>query len=801
ICRPAAFQFSCQTIQRRTCNMAGDPHCYTFDNQVFHFQGTCTYVLSEQCGSALPYYRVEGKNEHRGSTRVSWVRLVKVFVYDEVIELVKGHRGKPGCDVRCGGLDCSGCTAEQTALYSTTLFCGIIQSSSGPFAACHQQHPPERFEESCVHDLCVGGGSQPLLCQAIEPYASLCQQNGVQVSWRRPGFCEIPCPANSHFESQGTGCPPTCVNPNSTDDCPFPGQESCVCNAGYVLSAGVCIPHAECGCSFEGRYYSSGETVILGEDCGTRCSCRYGSMTCSSHLCGPHESCSVEEGERGCRPNGFLLSVNKSWQIVIYFMLIGADIITFLLFCLQVNGDFVSTPISLNNGTVQVYQSGFFVVINTDFGLEVSYDTNHHVRISVPLDYRNSTCGLCGNFNNRPEDDFRTRQGAIVSSDVDFANSWRASGDDEPSCDVRCGGLDCSGCTAEQTELYSTTAHCGIIQSSSGPFAACHQQHPPQRFVESCVYDLCVGGGYQPFLCQAIEAYASQCQQNGVQVSWRRPGFCEIPCPANSHFESQGTGCPPTCVNPNFTEDCPLPARESCVCNAGYVLSAGVCVPHAECGCSFEGRYYSSGETVILGEDCGRRCSCSYGSMTCSSHACGPHESCSVEEGERGCRPNSYATCWIREGCQCDDGFVLNGNQCVPPTSCGCYHQGRYRSCGPQESCRVVEGVFGCHPKPHGTCYASGDPHYKTFDGMKYDFQGTCRYILAKDCNATGRVTIFVSGSRTFVNADFGLSVTFDGRSTVFITLPSDFRYFLNSNALISTTSNLKWLKTFHAFC
>uniref|UniRef100_A0A672IG12 VWFD domain-containing protein n=1 Tax=Salarias fasciatus TaxID=181472 RepID=A0A672IG12_SALFA len=107
-------------------------------------------------------------------------------------------------------------------------------------------------------------------------------------------------------------------------------------------------------------------------------------------------------------------------------------------------------------------------------------------------------------------------------------------------------------------------------------------------------------------------------------------------------------------------------------------------------------------------------------------------------------------------------------DRCVPPTSCGCYHQGRYRhggeqfndgeecqslctcngttgtvhcvpsSCGPQESCRVVEGVFGCHPKPHGTCYASGDPHYKTFDGMKYDFQGTCRYILAKDCNATG---------------------------------------------------------------
>lgn len=73
-----------------------------------------------------------------------------------------------------------------------------------------------------------------------------------------------------------------------------------------------------------------------------------------------------------------------------------------------------------------------------------------------------------------------------------------------------------------------------------------------------------------------------------------------------------------------------------------------MCVPHSECGCSFEGRYYRSGETVILDEDCGRRCSCSHGSMTCHSHGCGPLESCKVEEGERSCRPNSYASCWIR---------------------------------------------------------------------------------------------------------------------------------------------------------
>ncbi|NXG08040.1 TECTA protein, partial [Sakesphorus luctuosus] len=99
-CETKARFFQCVPVESSTCVVFGDPHYHTFDGFLFHFQGSCSYLLARQCwpGSPLPYFSVEAKNENRGGSSVSWLRDIFVEVYSHKIVLPKGGFGKAKVD-------------------------------------------------------------------------------------------------------------------------------------------------------------------------------------------------------------------------------------------------------------------------------------------------------------------------------------------------------------------------------------------------------------------------------------------------------------------------------------------------------------------------------------------------------------------------------------------------------------------------------------------------------------------------------------------------------------------------------
>ncbi|XP_073705829.1 MAM and LDL-receptor class A domain-containing protein 1 isoform X2 [Garra rufa] len=301
----------------------------------------------------------------------------------------------------------------------------------------------------------------------------------------------------------------------------------------------------------------------------------------------------------------------------------------------MVNGIWNNLPLHLKESRVTVNVQGDALVLQTDFKLSVFYMRSGAVQVIVPSNYSNRICGMCGNFNQKIEDDFKSPYGSLVQD----AHVLGRRVCEEPTLP--------RVCTDAEEQQHASEAYCGMLKSTQGPFSKCSSVLNADTFFQSCMYDMCTNHGDPAALCNAVEAFSATCKKVGISVlTWRNSTFCPVACGPHSHYNACASGCPKTCSSQDTTGPCGI-CEERCECDDGYMLSGEACVLAEDCGCWVNEQHYSITETFMEGQ-CEQRCQClGQGNIQCSPMSCLADEVCMVKDGVLGCFPSSPATCSV----------------------------------------------------------------------------------------------------------------------------------------------------------
>ncbi|NXW62430.1 FCGBP protein, partial [Eurystomus gularis] len=515
-------------------------------------------------------------------------------------------------------------------------YCGVISKAGGPFRACHDVVDPGPFLEDCAFDACHHKGHRDTVCKGVAAYAAECQSRGVGVErWRTAAFCGLSCPLHSHYELCGPSCPATCQGPaaDPVGCSSIPCSEGCFCDQGFLLSGDECVPASECGCHHHGRYHKKGEDFQ--PSCHQRCRCgAQGLVECREVFCGAHEECRVEDGHLGCHPTGYgRLVVAGDPHYVTFdgraFHLPGSCAYVLARLCeagprlanfsvllenggagrgeaammkkvvvaihgyvvsmergrkWEVDGELHTLPLVTKDQKLRVGQEGTNIVLQTAAGLRLLYNAPTYLLLTIPDVYRGHVCGLGGNYNGDPTDDFRLPSGSPAPSVADFVTSWKVPPEDG-TCSDGCDGGTCPTCD-DDTAAYGARDSCGLIRDPVGPFGSCHQRVSPMEYFNHCLHDVCVAKGARHVLCHSLQAYAAACQAAGAAIGgWRTDTFCPLSCPPHSHYELCTRTCDFTCASLSVPARCSWTCFEGCQCDDGFLFDGEACVSLEQCGC------------------------------------------------------------------------------------------------------------------------------------------------------------------------------------------------------------------------
>lgn len=154
--------------------------------------------------------------------------------------------------------------------------------------------------------------------------------------------------------------------------------------------------------------------------------------------------------------------------------------------------------------------------------IHIKFDGRTSFYIALSEEYKNNTCGLCGNFNGIPDDDFKMPSEQQARDVVQFANSWQMLA--EHCSRATLYNNVCQNVGIEK-RLHAQFK-CGVLRSSS--FTPCHSKVSVDYFFQRCKEDLCLCNvrNITKCLCDVLTQYSRICAEHGVKLNWRKRGLC-----------------------------------------------------------------------------------------------------------------------------------------------------------------------------------------------------------------------------------------------------------------------------------
>ncbi|XP_064466328.1 BMP-binding endothelial regulator protein-like [Ornithodoros turicata] len=233
-------------------------------------------------------------------------------------------------------------------------------------------------------------------------------------------------------------------------------------------------------------------------------------------------------------------------------------------------------------GILNIVQEGNNIVVRINKGIKVLWNGDNYVEVSVPPSYKNKLCGLCGNYNDRPDDDFMSLNGTQISEPNAFGNSWlvgRRKRCLRPSNRVT-HPLDCR--LKDWSLRMKNLELCNHIKSNV--FAACHKAVDATPYFRSCMLDMCECLPSDKCYCDSLNAYARQCDREGVNINWKNSTNCAgMHCPRGSYYTECGYPCRKTCKNYHRKRPCRRKCQPGCQCNPGRIWHRDRCILPNEC--------------------------------------------------------------------------------------------------------------------------------------------------------------------------------------------------------------------------